>query len=604
MQRNDLKRDKRFRKHLARELQVEQPPESYLKAVRAALDDLPDELPVKRRPFYQSALRACAAFAAFLLVAAVGVYGAYLANPVFVESLPGVGQIFQELHREDQEQPSPSPAPWDQESHVNQEQEALEEIPPFEPQTLVGGGGTLMVQDAWCDGLYLHMEAELYLEDQENSPLSTYADLYDPSTDTLAVYVDGQQAESLGESALFAQKENGLYSVSWIFQLPEERSHGDTLDVTLEMPRLTNYSGDNLTTDIYGGFPVTVDTSRSLIQDLETEDNGITLKRVEATPSCITIQAAVPEFGSLASTMMLPFSQLDQATQRLGYYGQLTTPDGEILPESPYPFSNFTSYPDVPADDGLYHVTYTFQALPEGVGQAIFTLYEYSPATVSSNGENPASNRVTAEFTIDLGTRRVYASQNYLAAGRKKLDYRISADIDRTPDPVNGYICPMPDTSENFTTWCLYTRDTEYRPVELHRYENEELAAVYTSAPEEEYNAYAEGFSVYQGNQHLFREAHLDSLDLGGTWNVLLFQLYDTENSDFFYDSPASRYELVDGETGEVLIQDVFRAFCQQYDQVFGTQLEGSHFGEDSAGDVSDVEQTTDEVSTASPLPR
>ena len=117
-------------------------------------------------------------------------------------------------------------------------------------------------------------------------------------------------------------------------------------------------------------------------------------------------------------------------------------------------------------------------------------------------------------------------------------------------------------------------------------------------------DAYAEGFSVYQGNQHLFREAHLDSLDLGGTWNVLLFQLYDTENSDFFYDSPASRYELVDGETGEVLIQDVFRAFCQQYDQVFGTQLEGSHFGEDSAGDVSDVEQATDEVSTASPLPR
>lgn len=608
MPKNDLKRDKRFQKHLAREFQVEQPPESYLKAVRATLDDLPDELPVKRRPFYQSALRACVAFAVCLVVAAVGAYGAYLANPVFMESLPGVGQIFQQLDREDQEQPTPSPAPWDGESHV--EQEVLEEIPAFEPQTMEGGGGILTVENAWCDGIYLHLDVSLELASQAGYYLSTCTDPNDSSTNTLEVYVDDRPVEmqTTGDSAFFFQDtENGRYNASWTFRLTENYNHGDGINILLKMPCLINLDSgvdeeSTLSTDIYGCFSMMVDTSRSLIQDLEVEDNGVTLERVEATPTCVTIQAAVPEFGSLLSTMIVPFSQLDSTTQRLGYYGQLTTPEGEILSDAPYPFASPVSYPELPADDGFYHVTYAFKSIPEGVDQAIFTLYEYSPTMTSYIEENPQNNRVTAEFTIDLKEKRVYPSQNYLSAGRKKLDYRISASLDRSPDPVNGYICSMPDTSGNYVTWSLYTRDTEYRPVELRRYENEELISIYASVPEEEYNAYSEGFGIYQNEQYQFLESQLDNAAMGGTWNALTFQLYDMENTSS-YDSPTTRYELVDSETGEVLIQNVFRTFCQQYDQVFGTQMEASYFGEDSTGEVSELEQTADEMGTASPQP-
>lgn len=608
MQKNDLKRDKRFQKHLAREFQVEQPPESYLKAVRAALDDLPDELPVKRRPFYQSALRACAAFAVFLAVVTVGAYGAYLANPVFMESLPGVGQIFQQLDREDQEQPSPSPAPWDGESHVDQE--VLEEIPAFEPQTIEGGGGTLTVENAWSDGVYLHLDMHLELAFQAGSYLSTCTQLYDLSTNTMNLYIDDKMAElknSVDTSFFTQNQESGGYDASWIFRMPEEHNHGDTINLLLEIPSLTDVwiyedGGSPLQCDIYGGFSLMVDTSRSLIQDLEVEDNGITLEQVEATPTCVTIQAAVPEFGSLLSTMMMPFSQLDQVTQHLGYYGQLTTPDGEILAETPYPFTDPIMYPDLPADDGFYHVTYTFQAIPENTDQAIFTLYEYSPTATSSSGENPQKNRVTAEFTIDLKEKRVYPSQNYLSAGRKKLDYRISASLDRSPDPVNGYICSMPDADGDSAILSFYTRDTEYHPLELRRYENEELISTYHSVPEEEYNSYADGFSVYQNEQYLFQESQLNNTDMGGTWNVLTFQIYDLEDT-YFYDSPTTRFELVNLDTGEVLIQNVYRTFLQQYDEVLGTQTEANYYGEDSTGEVSELEQTADEISTASPQP-
>ena len=34
MEKNDLKRDKRFKRHLAQQFQVEQPPQSYLQAVQ------------------------------------------------------------------------------------------------------------------------------------------------------------------------------------------------------------------------------------------------------------------------------------------------------------------------------------------------------------------------------------------------------------------------------------------------------------------------------------------------------------------------------------------------------------------------------------------
>lgn len=45
MEKNDLKREKRFQKHLEREFQVDAPPASYFQAVQDALDSLPDELP-------------------------------------------------------------------------------------------------------------------------------------------------------------------------------------------------------------------------------------------------------------------------------------------------------------------------------------------------------------------------------------------------------------------------------------------------------------------------------------------------------------------------------------------------------------------------------
>ena len=97
MRKNDLQRDKAFRQRLAQKLEVEQPPESYFQAVQSAFASLPDELPVKARPIHQRVLRTCAALAACCAVVVAGAFGLNQVSPQLMESMPGIGQIFQDF---------------------------------------------------------------------------------------------------------------------------------------------------------------------------------------------------------------------------------------------------------------------------------------------------------------------------------------------------------------------------------------------------------------------------------------------------------------------------------------------------------------------------
>ena len=107
---------------------------------------------------------------------------------------------------------------------------------------------------------------------------------------------------------------------------------------------------------------------------------------------------------------------------------------------------------------------------------------------------SPQKNRVTAEFTIDLEEGRVYASQNYAAQGRQKLDYRLSAGLDRAPAWENGYIAGGAQRSRSGPpTVFFYVQEEDYRPVELRFYRG---AGLLISS----YNSVApDGGSVYEG---------------------------------------------------------------------------------------------------------
>lgn len=631
MKKDDLRRTKRFKKHLAQQLQVEQPPESYFQAVQNAFDNLPDELPVKRRPFHQTALRACAALAACLVLVAGGVYGTYLVNPMFMESLPGIGQIFQEWDKEKAPSPSPSPSPnWEEESRLT-EKEALPEVPPFDPVSFEGNEGTLTVQNAWSDGVYLHLDLAVEWPDTDMSIpyLTPCLEPYAQETDTSSVLINGEAVSNLqlSEQGAFTlgatqaaderaadnlspeaspnptepSRNPNAYTASWIYKLPEQQPHKTELTVELSIPTLVGTSDmvlDNswrLECGFYGDFTVTVDASRTLTQEPNVEDNGVTFNSVEVTPTCVVTKLSIPQFGWMNSTLLLPYFQniATESPVPLGITPQLTTSSGETIPTTTLPVvdGSTSSNPSFSlSKTGTYDLVTAFDGLPEGTDQLILTLYEYDPSYL--DGQYTSANRVTAEFTIDLSQNTVYPSQNYLSAGRQKLDYRISSSLDRTPDPENGYICSIPNPYGSYLELILYTKDSEYHPVTLNRYENDQLISYYNSVPQEEYNSATDAHSIYQDANYVFWEAPLDSPYTPDGYTMLCFQMYDVDVPASAAGSSSTRFELVDSETGDVLIPDIQRTYMKQCDQVFGTEYQSSYYGEASAFEEQAIAST------------
>lgn len=595
MGKNDLKREKRFQKHLEREFQVDAPPASYFQAVQDALDSLPDELPVKVRPLPQRVLRTCVALAACLVVAVGVATGINLVNPVLMESMPGVGQIFQELNHREEQKPSPTP---EVESSIPYEEEGLPDVPDFEPAIfpLENNLGLLTVQNATCDGstLVLELGLELWDTTMTSDSITVFSEASGEDIQTL-LSVDGQDVEPFPypSNQSFTRQENGLYSSTWLYQLSEEVPHGTELYISLNIPRLYGWSNDSYQTLdclLNADFLVTVDESSSFRWEDSTTDNGVELSHVEATSEYVITQLDIPFFGWLNSTLTMPFT-VEQNQIPLGCYFQLTTEDGTVLsPSSSVPpdtsLLDYTGY----KGDGSLSGALVFEAPPEGTSQLVLTLYEYPTALSGIFGWDydpaildtlPQKNRVTAEFTIDLEEGRVYASQNYTTQGRQKLDYRLSAGLDRAPAWENGYIAGELSDAYIPITVFFYVQEEDYRPVELRFYWAGQLISSYNSVAPDSSSIYdsssaLQGLGYYQDDRYGYGEIPLDTSSdpaaslYGDAAKVIAFELYDIDSGTLSADT--CRLELVDSITGEVLVSDVAYSYWQGIDSVYGTQ--------------------------------
>ncbi len=101
------------------------------------------------------------------------------------------------------------------------------------------------------------------------------------------------------------------------------------------------------------------------------------------------------------------------------------------------------------------------------------------------------------------------------------------------------------------------------------------------SHPQNEYNSYEETgdgteLAYYEDENGSYRADIIASPTIQGgqTYKRMQFRVYNTAGIEF------TRLELVDVETGQVLIEDIQRAYYHQADEVFGTQLEAYQYGE------------------------
>lgn len=607
MARNNLHRKNRLKQQLEREFQVDRPPESYFQAVQSTLDSLPDELPIKRRPLPQRMLRGFAACAACLVLLAAGAYGMNLAAPSLMESMPGIGQIFQELnhHEETTPEPTPTPNPLDP-SQVESEQ--LPDVPEFQPVDVISQDNSAMfsVLNASCDGIYLTLDIQLQVWDSAMAQcyqLSPCSDLTFLETDTSVLLVNNQQAQPL--DPLVLDKSAGqpqdftTFTASWTYRLPQEVSHGETLSLMLEAPMLYGIQEDSgQFQEFSSGFSVIfecyADLRNTFTYSEMVEDNGITLESVEVSSQAVVAQMTIPYFGTMESTLLTSVSTLMSDSHRiaLGSYPVLTTQDGQQLDSNYFPLETTTERitSDISNTSQTQQGAFTFEPPPEGTTQLILTLYEY-PSVYDGRQEITQKNRVTAEFTIDLERGTVYPSQNYVAQGQQKLDHTQSTSMDRTPTLVNGYICGQPeDFSGDYVQIPLYTKDLSYRPdrpVILQCYLGDDLWATYSSVDEADFNATDGNESYYNDTIYsYYQQTLIDPEPTGnGPYQAMIFQIKNIPEGHSLGPDDI-HFSLVDQDTGEVLVEDVVQAYYQAMDEVLGTNLELTSYLEPESSDT------------------
>ena len=614
--RRELRKDPEFAKELASRWGLEAPPESFRRGMQALYRELPDELPVKRDPVRQ-ALKGLAAAAAVFGAVCAGLFALNAAQPQIAEALPGVGGVFQALNQP-KEEPSPNPQatpiPDSGESQITEGQadgDALdvwgEKIAPdFAPVEIQGDGGTLWVDRAWSDGVSLVLDLRLELGDDGVS-LYQQAPGLELIPALCQVTVNGEVPEGVSdwEKPLAWSQEGELAGrlLVDLGSLGEDVTFAGERQVSLAIGEFSDESGtlpaDGEALSQLGSFysqsmavPWVEDYNLSF--QTEVADNGASLLEVSFAPTGLEATLEMPFLGK-TSYYLQPGTSLraargaDTGAAEIGYEGVVaTTESGRALQVAPYSWMT-TGGTD---NYGPYNMKCGFTGLYPGEDKVIITLYDASREKPcydeegNFTGADPGLFQVAASFTLDLTAGTADLNWDYLEEGYERLDAdTYPADSGNfLGDFTNGFYvgsCQLETdlvTNGGSTGPCqlvtLFTGDLGYRPVTLVAYAGEESYTMWSQDPTA-LNSYDELAGVYYHQEEAgeYWEGVTGQEAFGGTYRVMEFRVYyptellDGQGRPF---REFDKFSLLDGETGEVLIEDISAALAQQRAQVTG----------------------------------
>lgn len=642
--RKDLRRDGDFARQLAEEWGMEQTTPSYRKALRQVYAELPDELPVKRYPLRQ-AMKGLAAVAAVFVMVCVGLFALNAAQPQIAEALPGVGGVFQALNQpeEGEESPAPQATPTPDSGESQATGDALaawgQEIAGgFTPVEIPGSRGSLWVDCAWSDGASLVLDLRLELGDYGDS-------LYQqaPGLELVPAYgevsLNGQivaSGEMLQDNAAqdmvcahqiepFTWDGDGALTGRWVLDLValgEDATASGECQVTLAMDELTaqNLREDELV-DLeasgllqqVGGFvsdsfPVPVVRDYNTIFQGVATDNGASLQGVSFAPTQLAVALELPFLGK-TSYYLQPEHSLRRAggadimAAEIGYAGVVaTTESGRALQldlDSLVATGGAGNY-------GPYQVSCAFTGLYPGEDKVIITVYDASQVkrcyddSGNFTGADPGLFQVVTSFTLDLTTQTADPNWDYLDEGYQQLN------LDTYPadsgnflgDFTNGFYVGGCQAETSLSAGgqagneqpcqlvTLFAIDLDYRPVALVAYAGEESYTVWSQDPTA-LNSYDEVGGVYYHQEEAgeYWESVTDQDAFGGAYRVMEFRVYYPAGLLDGQGQPIREFDklqLLDGDTGEVLIEDVAAALAQQRSQLLGTAPAGQTYEEEA----------------------
>lgn len=632
--RRELRKDPEFAKELASRWGLEAPPESFRRGMQALYRELPDELPVKRDPVRQALKGLAAAAAVFGAVCAglFALNAAQPQIAEALPGVGGVFQALNQPKEEPSPGPQATPIPDSGESQVTEGQadgDALdvwgEKIAPdFAPVEVQGEGGTLWVDRAWSDGVSLVLDLRLELGDYGDS-------LYQqaPGLELVPAYgevsLNGQivaSGEMLQDNAAqdmvcdhqiepFTWDGDGALIGRWVLDLAalgEDATASGECQVTLAMDELTAQSlredelvdleASGLLQQVGGfvsdSFPVPVVRDYTTAFQGGATDNGASLQGVSFAPTQLAVSLELPFLGKTSYYLQPEYSLraaggADTMAAEIGYAGVVAaTESGRTLQVAPYSWMT-TGGTD---NYGPYNMKCGFIGLYPGEDKVIITLYDASREKPcydeegNFTGADPGLFQVAASFTLDLTTQTADPNWDYLNEGYQQLD------LDTYPADsgnflgnfTNGFYvgnCQLETdlvTDGSRTGPCqlvtLFTGDLDYRPVTLVAYAGEESYTVWSQDPTA-LNSYDELAGVYyhQEEPGEYWESVTDPEAFGGSYRVMEFRVYypaellDGQGRPF---REFDKFSLLDGETGEVLIEDISAALAQQRAQVTG----------------------------------
>lgn len=552
------KLDPREARALRRELDIAAVPLVIDNKLRQVYAELPEELP-KAKAWKRPLQRAVGVFAALAIVCG-GLLGLNAANPAFAESIPGLGSLFALMNDHTMHPMG---------SHVGTYEGSVEKLDLTADAPADTDYG-LTLDEAFCDGNYVYLT--LQLTGPEEAEQYDHYVMYLPNEEGTRLTVNGQETElfTTGGQTL----PDGDYAFALVYELAAPAQDGEELSAALTVPGLYGvYSVDESKSkdwryDQVGGeftadFTVTADTSQNQSQELSAEDNGVKLYGVKTTPGYLLVDMEIPFWGRTGD--------LTASGGGILGYAELFTQDGQELGHN----SLLNDYDFVNESDAeSIRGTWAFDAPPEQTDTVILRITDRSPDSAYA-ADMDRERVVFAEFAINWKTGEAHPSDTYLDEGLDKVDTEEFQASWGPADFTGGFlvsdILNTRDMWHGTDDWICMVQlraDVEYQPIELRYYNGERLLGTVQAVPEAEYNdtEFGEGqWPAYRDENGFYASFPAEEDTDGQAKYSLLFCLYysedcleDTEHGvQLDISKAADRIELVNSETGQVLMDDL-----------------------------------------------
>ena len=552
------KLDPREARALRRELDIAAVPLVIDNKLRQVYAELPEELP-KSKTWLRPLKKAAGVFAALAIVCG-GLLGLNAANPAFAESIPGLGSLFALMNDHTMHPMG---------SHVGTYEGSVEELDLAATAPADTDYG-LTLDEAFCDGNYVYLT--LQLTGPEEAEQYDHYVMYLPNEEGTRLTVNGQETElfTTGGQTL----PDGDYAFALVYELAAPAQDGEELSAALTVPGLYGvYSVDESKSkdwryDQVGGeftadFTVTADTSQNQSQELSAQDNGVKLYGIEATPGYLLVDMEIPFWGRTGD--------LTASSGPILGYAELFTQDGQELGHN----SLLNDYDFVNESDAeSIRGTWAFDGPPEQTDTVILRITDRSPDSAYA-ADMDRERVVFAEFAINWKTGEAHPSDTYLDEGLDKVDTEEFKASWGAGDFTGGYlvsdILNTGDMWHGTDDWICMVQlkaDVEYQPIELRYYNGERLLGTVKAVPQSEYNdtEFGEGqWPAYRDENGFYASFPAEEDTDGQAKYSLLFCLYysedcleDTEHGvQLDISKAADRIELVNSETGQVLLDDL-----------------------------------------------